>query len=45
MYNIIAIQGLSAFGSDTFLRFQLRNKFRVIAEDDRRILWEGIHNT
>lgn len=25
------------YGADTFLRFQLRNKFRIIKEDDRRV--------
>jgi LETM1 and EF-hand domain-containing protein 1 len=33
---------LPIYGSDDFLRFQLRAKFRAIKEDDRRILWEGI---
>ena len=34
--------GLTPYGTDAFLRFQLRNKLRSIKEDDRRILWEGI---
>jgi LETM1 and EF-hand domain-containing protein 1 len=33
---------LQPFGSDDFLRFQLRAAFRRIKEDDRRILWEGM---
>lgn len=33
---------LQPYGVDSFLRFQLRNKLRLIQEDDRRILWEGI---
>lgn len=36
--------GLHQYGADSFLRFQLRNKFRVIKEDDRRILWEGVES-
>lgn len=34
--------GLQPYGTDSFLRFQLRAKLRAIQEDDRRILWEGI---
>jgi LETM1 and EF-hand domain-containing protein 1 len=30
------------YGSESFLRFQLRHKIRVLKEDDQRILWEGI---
>jgi LETM1 and EF-hand domain-containing protein 1 len=30
------------YGSDNFLRFQLRFKIRALKEDDQRILWEGI---
>ena len=33
--------GLNAFGSDPYLRFQLRSAIRDIREDDRNILWEG----
>ena len=33
--------GLTPYGADAFLRFQLRAKLRAIKEDDRRILWEG----
>ncbi len=33
--------GLNAFGSDPFLRFQLRSAIRDIREDDQSILWEG----
>ena len=29
------------YGSDSFLRFQLRHKIRVLKEDDQRILWES----
>jgi LETM1 and EF-hand domain-containing protein 1 len=34
--------GLQAYGTDSFMRFQLRSKLRALQEDDRRILWEGI---
>jgi LETM1 and EF-hand domain-containing protein 1, mitochondrial len=33
---------LQTYGTDSFLRFQLRTKLRNIKEDDRRILWEGV---
>jgi LETM1 and EF-hand domain-containing protein 1 len=33
---------LPPYGADSFLRFQLRNKLRMIKDDDKRILWEGI---
>jgi hypothetical protein len=34
--------GLTPYGADAFLRFQLRTKLTAIKEDDRRILWEGV---
>jgi hypothetical protein len=34
--------GLNHFGTDSLLRFQLRNKIRQIKQDDQMILWEGI---
>lgn len=34
--------GLPSFGSDHMLRFQLRNHLRLIKEDDKQIMWEGI---
>ena len=33
--------GLNAFGSDPYLRFQLRSAIRDIRNDDQSILWEG----
>lgn len=35
--------GLNTFGTDSFLRFQLRLKFSNIRNDDMRIKWEGIN--
>ena len=34
--------GIPPYGSDYFLRFQLRHKIKTLKEDDQRILWEGI---
>eukprot|EP01041_Mallomonas_annulata_P006773 gene6773-13722_t len=34
--------GLPPYGNDALLRFQLRAKMRLVKEDDRRILWEGL---
>lgn len=42
LVSMCQYMGIHPYGNDTFLRFQLRNKFRIINEDDRRILWEGI---
>jgi LETM1 and EF-hand domain-containing protein 1 len=42
LISMCKYMGLQTLGSDDFLRFQLRTKFRNIKEDDRRILWEGI---
>jgi len=42
LVSMCQYMGLQPFGADSFLRFQLRNKLRIIKEDDRRILWEGI---
>ena len=36
--------GLRPYGSDSFLRFQLRAKLRSLKEDDQRIVWEGVDN-
>eukprot|EP00741_Cyanophora_paradoxa_P008290 tig00001286_g8019.t1 len=33
---------LPIFGSDLFLRFQLRQKLARLKKDDREILWEGV---
>jgi len=42
LINMCKYMGIHPYGSDTFLRFQLRHKMRVLKEDDQRILWEGI---
>lgn len=34
--------GLSPFGGDGILRFQLRSKLRQLSADDRMIHWEGV---
>eukprot|EP00980_Cylindrotheca_fusiformis_P004018 scaffold880_cov132-Cylindrotheca_fusiformis.AAC.14 len=36
--------GITPYGSDNFLRFQLRHKIRVLKEDDQRIIFEGINS-
>lgn len=41
LVSMCRYMGINPYGSDSFLRFQLRNKIRAIKEDDRRILWEG----
>ena len=33
--------GLNAFGSDPYLRYQLRSAIRKLRNDDQSILWEG----
>lgn len=42
LVNMCRYMGIPPYGSDNFLRFQLRHKIRVLKEDDQRILWEGI---
>ncbi len=42
LVSMCKYMNLQTFGSDSFLRFQLRTKLRNIKEDDRRILWEGV---
>jgi LETM1 and EF-hand domain-containing protein 1 len=42
LLNMCKYMGIQPYGSDSFLRFQLRHKIRVLKEDDQRILWEGI---
>jgi len=42
LINMCKYMGIHPYGSDAFLRFQLRHKIRVLREDDQRILWEGI---
>jgi LETM1-like protein len=42
LINMCKYMSIQPYGSDSFLRFQLRHKIRVLKEDDQRILWEGI---
>lgn len=44
LVSMCQYMGLQPYGADAFLRFQLRTKLRVLKEDDRRILWEGIES-
>lgn len=44
LVSMCRYMGLQPYGTDAFLRFQLRNKLRSIKEDDRRILWEGVNS-
>jgi len=43
LVSLCQYMNLTPYGADAFLRFQIRNKIRLIKEDDRRILWEGIN--
>ena len=40
--NMCKYMAIPPYGSESFLRFQLRHRIRVLKEDDQRILWEGI---
>ncbi|KAL7570035.1 hypothetical protein ACA910_017075 [Epithemia clementina (nom. ined.)] len=42
LINMCKYMGIPPYGTDAFLRFQLRHRIRVLKEDDQRILWEGI---
>lgn len=42
LINLCKYMSIPPYGSDAFLRFQLRHRIRVLKEDDQRILWEGI---
>jgi LETM1-like protein len=42
LINMCRYMNIPPYGSDNFLRFQLRHKIRTLIEDDQRILWEGI---
>ena len=44
LINMCRYMGIQPYGSESFLRFQLRHKIRTIKEDDGRILWEGIES-
>ena len=42
LINMCKYMAIPPYGTDAFLRFQLRHRIRVLKEDDQRILWEGI---
>jgi LETM1 and EF-hand domain-containing protein 1, mitochondrial len=42
LINLCKYMSISPYGSDSFLRFQLRHKIRALRQDDQKILWEGI---
>jgi len=42
LVNMCKYMSIPPYGSDAFLRFQLRHRIRVLKDDDQRILWEGI---
>lgn len=42
LINMCKYMSIPPYGNDTFLRFQLRHKVRILQEDDQRIVWEGI---
>lgn len=42
LVTMCQFMGLVPFGTDAFLRFQLRTKLKSLKEDDKRILWEGV---
>eukprot|EP00546_Thalassionema_frauenfeldii_P002130 CAMPEP_0178933044 /NCGR_PEP_ID=MMETSP0786-20121207/23019_1 /TAXON_ID=186022 /ORGANISM="Thalassionema frauenfeldii, Strain CCMP 1798" /LENGTH=739 /DNA_ID=CAMNT_0020610533 /DNA_START=521 /DNA_END=2740 /DNA_ORIENTATION=- len=44
LMNMCRYMNIPPYGSDNFLRFQLRHKIRSLVEDDQRILWEGIQS-
>ncbi|CAJ1966775.1 unnamed protein product [Cylindrotheca closterium] len=44
LINMCKYMGITPYGSDNFLRFQLRFKIRSLKEDDQRILFEGINS-
>jgi LETM1 and EF-hand domain-containing protein 1, mitochondrial len=42
LVTMCRLMGIAPYGSDGFLRFQLRARLRSIKTDDRDILWEGL---
>ena len=44
LVNMCKFVGIAPYGTDTFLRFQLRNKLREIKNDDKLIYFEGLKN-
>ena len=39
LINMCKYMAIPPYGSDSFLRFQLRHRIRNLKEDDQRILW------
>jgi LETM1 and EF-hand domain-containing protein 1, mitochondrial len=44
LMNMCKYMNIAPYGNDSFLRFQLRHRIRILKEDDQRILWEGIES-
>lgn len=44
LVNMCKFVGIAPYGTDTFLRFQLRTKLREIKNDDKLIYFEGLNN-
>lgn len=44
LVGMSAYMGLNTYGTEAFLRFQLRSKVRAIRLDDQAILWEGVES-
>jgi len=42
--NMCKLVGLAPYGTDTYLRYQLRNKLRELKQDDKQIMSEGVEN-
>ena len=42
LVNMCRYMGVTPYGSEAFLRFQLRFKIRALKEDDQKIIWEGL---
>ena len=42
LINMCKYMGIPPYGTESFLRFQLRHRMRSLREDDQRIMWEGI---
>mmetsp|Transcript_48628 Transcript_48628/g.117601 ORF Transcript_48628/g.117601 Transcript_48628/m.117601 type:complete len:1011 (+) Transcript_48628:289-3321(+) len=42
LINMCKYMSIPPYGADSFLRFQLRHRIRLLKEDDQRIIWEGI---
>ena len=42
LVNLCRYMGITPFGTDALLRFQLRSSIRALRQDDRRIVYEGL---